>query len=113
MAVRDQDLVQLLDAWPELGDLLTPAERAAARQALVLRSQRALKGQWSPGAQADPVTCLLVLDGLLIRVPSSATCMRRSCLAPVTLSTCVMSRRGWHAVCVAQVARRGEPRRAT
>jgi hypothetical protein len=26
---------------------------------------------------------------------------------------CVMSRRGWHAVCVAQVARRGEPRRAT
>jgi CRP/FNR family transcriptional regulator, cyclic AMP receptor protein len=67
MAVRDQELVQLLDAWPDLGDLLTPAERAAARQALVLRSQRAPKGQWMPGAEAGPVTCLLVLDGLLIR----------------------------------------------
>ena len=62
-------VVPLLDAWPELGGALNPAERTAASRQLVIRTERVPHAGWRPdgGIGDEDVTCMLVVQGLLVR----------------------------------------------
>lgn len=62
--------VYLLDADPDLGDVLTPEDRRAAHRYAVARVERVPEGLWPADQQwcgDDDTVGLLVLDGLLTR----------------------------------------------
>jgi CRP/FNR family transcriptional regulator, cyclic AMP receptor protein len=62
-------LVHLLDACPELGSALTETEREAARREVTIRLEQLPRTGWSPErrVEAEPVTCMLVVRGVLLR----------------------------------------------
>jgi CRP/FNR family transcriptional regulator, cyclic AMP receptor protein len=70
------DTIFVLDADPELGELLAPAEFEVARRALLARVTPVGAGRWRPEKNwtdvAHPTLGLLVLDGLIIRQISVA-----------------------------------------
>jgi CRP/FNR family transcriptional regulator, cyclic AMP receptor protein len=62
--------IRLLDADPELGDGLSPEERALAERALVVHTRSVEPGPWNPeedGEHPQPVAGLLVVEGILTR----------------------------------------------
>ena len=61
--------VQLLDADPELGRRLDPAELRAARERLVVPSLFLDRGRWEPDRAEPPPGHLgfLILDGMIVR----------------------------------------------
>jgi CRP/FNR family transcriptional regulator, cyclic AMP receptor protein len=67
---RQSEAVHLLEADPDLGQLLSDARRADAERELVVRTHRLPIGPWDisrlAGASADHVG-LLILDGVLAR----------------------------------------------
>jgi CRP/FNR family transcriptional regulator, cyclic AMP receptor protein len=68
--LTERGAVSLLEADPELGDDLSPADRAAAARALAVHVRTLEPGPWLPHRArwpADPVVGILVLDGLLTR----------------------------------------------
>lgn len=69
--VPHPDIVQVLDADPELGEPLAAEEFAAARGALAARAIRVVGGPWRPEerwtAEEHPAVGLLVLEGLATR----------------------------------------------
>ncbi|MCW2991294.1 MAG: Crp/Fnr family transcriptional regulator [Solirubrobacterales bacterium] len=70
------DVAPVLDADPELGELLPAAEFEAARRALLARTITVEPGAWHPARQwtdaEHPTIGLLVLDGLITRQISVA-----------------------------------------
>jgi CRP/FNR family transcriptional regulator, cyclic AMP receptor protein len=66
---QSQDVIGLLDLWPELVDLLDDADLDRASRTLVLRWERVPPGPWKPAERArhDPSACLVVVGGLLVR----------------------------------------------
>src|SRR5919199_55640 len=63
-------VIPLLEADPELGEGLSPAEEEAAARALVAHARTLEAGPWDPHEErwpAEPAIGLLVLDGVLTR----------------------------------------------
>ena len=63
-------VIPLLEADPELGEGLSPAEEEAAARALVVHARTLEAGPWDPHEErwpAEPAIGLLVLDGVLTR----------------------------------------------
>lgn len=64
------DLISIVDADPELGDLLSPAERERAGRQALTRLRRLSKGAWDVGASVEPEVHhrgFLIADGLITR----------------------------------------------
>ena len=64
------DLISIVDADPELGDLLDDDERERARREALTRERRLSVGEWHAAEAAEPDTHhrgFLVVDGLLSR----------------------------------------------
>ena len=64
------NLISLVDADPELADLLGPEELDAARRGAVTREQRLSAGAWDAGASLQPDVHhrgFMIVDGLLSR----------------------------------------------
>ncbi len=64
------DLISIVDADPELGELLDPPERARAQREALTRVRRLSAGRWDAGAAIEPEKHhrgFLIIDGLLTR----------------------------------------------
>lgn len=64
------DLISIVDADPDLADLLDSTEREQARRQALTRERRLSPGQWDPIAALEPDTHhrgFLIIDGLLSR----------------------------------------------
>jgi CRP/FNR family transcriptional regulator, cyclic AMP receptor protein len=64
------DLISIVDADPELADLLPEAERERARRETLTRVRRLSQGTWNPAAALEPKSHhrgFLVIDGLISR----------------------------------------------
>ena len=63
-------VISLVDADPDLGDLLEPRELERARREAITREQRLTPGEWDAAAAQDPAQHhrgFLIVDGLLSR----------------------------------------------
>ena len=63
-------VISLVDADPDLGDLLAPQELERARREAITREQRLTPGEWDAAAAQDPAQHhrgFLIVDGLLSR----------------------------------------------
>jgi CRP/FNR family cyclic AMP-dependent transcriptional regulator len=63
-------VISLVDADPDLGDLLAPRELERARREAITREQRLTPGEWDAAAAQDPAQHhrgFLIVDGLLSR----------------------------------------------
>ena len=63
-------VISLVDADPDLGDLLAPRELERARREAITRVQRLTAGEWDAAAAEDPAQHhrgFLIVDGLLSR----------------------------------------------
>jgi len=64
------ELISLIDADPELGDLLAPPERERARREATTRVRRLSQGAWDVAASVEPESHhrgFMIVDGLLTR----------------------------------------------
>jgi hypothetical protein len=64
------DLISIVDADPELGELLDEAQRAQARRHALTRVRRLSPGQWDAAGAREPATHhrgFLIVEGLLTR----------------------------------------------
>lgn len=64
------DLISLIDADPELGDLLAPAEREQASRQTLTRVRRLSRGAWNVTEAVEPEAHhrgFLIIDGLITR----------------------------------------------
>lgn len=75
------DLISLIDADPDLGDLLDPAQRDHARREALTRVRHLPLGTWDVTTAASPADQhhhgFLIIDGLLAR---EVTVMGRTCV---------------------------------
>ena len=63
-------VISLVDADPDLGDLLAPQELERARREAITREQRLTPGEWDAAAAQDPAQHhrgFMIVDGLLSR----------------------------------------------
>ena len=73
-------VISLVDADPDLGDLLAPRELERARREAITRVQRLTAGEWDAAAAQDPAQHhrgFLIVDGLLSR---TVEVMGRHCI---------------------------------
>ena len=64
------DLISIVDADPDLGELLEPGERERARHEALTRERHLTPGEWDVGSAIEPDTHhrgFLVIEGLLSR----------------------------------------------
>ncbi len=64
------DLISIVDADPDLGELLDPASRERARREALTRVRRLSPGEWEAAGAIEPDTHhrgFLIIDGLLTR----------------------------------------------
>jgi hypothetical protein len=64
------DLISIIDADPDLGELLDPSERERARREALTKERRLSVGDWDAAGAVEPDTNhrgFLVIDGLLSR----------------------------------------------